>query len=275
MLIQRIQVKQVVRLIVFLVLLIMVFNTFQVRIQAQQNKETSQVHRSIDVDELMGDFVNILPGNFILGATERIEIEKGEFNDRDMPAHKVFISKEYEIGKYEVTQQQWEAVMGENPSYFIGELLPVEQINWQDAQEFIKKLNSKTDKYIYRLPTEAEWEYAAKAGNKDDSLEKLDLIAWSEENAGGKTHRVGTKKPNTWGLYDMQGNVSEWCQDWYEKYKPDFATDPKGPSKGNGRVGRGGSWYNPVHYCRSTSRYQFAAFARAFCVGVRLVRQIK
>src|SRR6185295_12837821 len=131
--------------------------------------------------------------------------------------HKVRITRQFEIGKYEVTQEQWQAVMGDNPSNFKGANLPVEKVSWNDAQDFLLKLNAR-DGYTYRLPTEAEWEYACRAGSMGDFAGELDDVAWYDKNSGSKTHPVGQKRPNVWGLYDMHGNVSEWCSDWYLEF---------------------------------------------------------
>jgi formylglycine-generating enzyme required for sulfatase activity len=169
----------------------------------------------------------------------------------------VTISRPFYLGKYVVTQEQWTSVMGENPSHFKGLTNPVERVSWDDVQVFIQKLNEKEGTSGYRLPTEAEWEHAARAGTKTDyffgdAVEQLDRYAWHGRNAGGKTHPVGQKEPNPWGLYDIYGNVWEWVQDWHsEAYYALHKTsvDPQGPSSDplesspfRGRVLRGGSW---------------------------------
>jgi formylglycine-generating enzyme required for sulfatase activity len=177
------------------------------------------------------------------------------------PAHRVRFSKPFYMGRYEVTQAQWQAVMGNNPSYFKGsDDLPVEQVSWSDCRAFCRRLSEKTGRNV-RLPTEAKWEYACRAGGTGkycfgDSEGELIAYGWFRKNSGHGTHPVGGKKPNAWGLHDMHGNVSEWCRDWYgEKYyqgSPD--TDPKGPSTGQSRVLRGGSWANLAFDCRSANR---------------------
>lgn len=205
------------------------------------------------------DMVWVEGGTFTMGATP----EQGEDASSDAkPAHQVTLSGFY-IGKYEVTQLLWEAVMGYNPSYFTsGARLPVERVSWDDCQKFIKELNKVTGK-SFRLPTEAEWEYAARGGNKSRGYKysgsnNLDNVAWAYfgtsyfsdgtrvwKNSGETTHPVGQKAPNELGLYDMSGNVYEWCQDWYGKYNSMHQSDPKGPapgSVGTYRVKRGGSW---------------------------------
>ena len=162
-------------------------------------------------------------------------------NADEKPSHRVRITKAFEIGKYEVTQAQWQAVMGTNPSVMRGEDRPVESITKGEAQDFLNKLNARNDGYRYRLPTEAEWEYAARAGSTGPFAGKLDEIAWYAGNSEDETHPVGKKKPNAWGIYDTQGNVREWVQDFYSAnyYSVSPAEDPTGPAAG-ARGGRGG-----------------------------------
>ena len=196
--------------------------------------------------------------------------------DKDIapPVHAVTIS-DFEIGKYPVTQKLWSDIMGSNPSYFKGDYLPVEQVSWDDCQEFFKKLNQKTGKR-YRLPTEAEWEFAARGGAFSKGFQyagsnDLDEFGWYWENSGDKnlsgqwkselitknncrTHPVGRKKANELGLFDMSGNVWEWCANWYDKYPSSAQTNPVGPTSGSDRVLRGGSWYNDAQDCRVAYR---------------------
>ena len=191
------------------------------------------------------------------------------------PVHQVTISSDFYLGKYPVTQAQWEAVMGSNPSKFIGSDLPVEQVSWEDSQEFIKRLNAIT-KGAYRLPTEAEWEYACRAGSTGtycfgDSEALLGEYAWYSANSGSQTQPVGKKKANAWGLHDMHGNVWEWCLDWYGDY-PSFAvTDPCGASTGSDRVPRGGGWYDDACHVTSSGRGGGAPDGRFTHLGFRLV----
>jgi len=198
------------------------------------------------------EFVLIRPGTFTMGC------EKGQASD-EKPAHEVTITKPFYIGKFEVTQEQWKAVMGENPSHFAGDKNPVERVSWPDCQTFLRKLAEKVPGQTFRLPTEAEWEYACRAGSVSeycygDDDRVLGDYAWYGGNSAGETHPVGQKKPNAWGLYDMHGNVWEWCSDWYGSYKAEEQKDPAGPADAQGRVLRGGSWnYGPV-YCRSAGR---------------------
>jgi formylglycine-generating enzyme required for sulfatase activity len=214
--------------------------------------------------KLVGEFVYIPDGEFIMGSTN------GDSNEK--PAHRVKISSAFEMGKYEVTQAQWEAVMGSNPSNFKEADLPVENVSWEDVQKFIQALNSRSKKYNYRLPTEAEWEYACRAGTMGDYAGDLDSMAWYGSNSGGNLHPVGKKQPNGWGLYDMHGNVWEWCQDWFGAYRSDYQTDPKGPSTGSNRVGKGGSWDGNARVCRSGSRGDGAPDYRDGYLGFRLLR---
>ena len=200
--------------------------------------------------------------------------------DDEKPAHPVRITKGFEIGKYEVTQAQWEAVMESNPSDFKGADRPVEQVSWNDVQEFLANLNGRNDGYRYRLPTEAEWEYAARAGTAGEYYGSLDAIAWYGRNSGDQTHPVGAKLPNAWGLYDALGNVWEWCQDWhkddcYTEFPKSPAVDPRGPTKGEYRVLRGGSWYKYLWFLRVSSRFRERPSARYRHIGFRCVRETR
>jgi formylglycine-generating enzyme required for sulfatase activity len=194
----------------------------------------------------------------------------------EKPVHKVCLSDFY-IGKYEVTQAQWQAVMGNNPSVFKGDQCPVEMVNWEDVQNFIAKLNQMTGRN-YRLPTEAEWEYAARsggrrekwAGTSDES--QLGDYAWLEGNSGGRTQVVGTKKPNGLGLYDMSGNVGEWVEDRYGDvyYEESPKDNPRGPRTGDSRVVRGGSWMGGAGYVRASARSWGDPPTRFYTLGFRL-----
>ncbi|MBO7279020.1 MAG: SUMF1/EgtB/PvdO family nonheme iron enzyme [Bacteroidales bacterium] len=200
------------------------------------------------------EMVFVEGGTFQMGATSE---QGSDAYDDEKPVHSVTLSDFY-IGKYEVTQAQWKAVMGKNPSRFQGDNLPVENVSWNDIQEFIKKLNRLTGKR-YRLPTEAEWEYAARGGKKSKGYKyagsnSIGEVAWYDSNSGYETHPVGQKQPNELGLYDMSGNVWEWCQDWYGNYNSSSQTNPSGPASGSYRVLRGGSWYRSARYCRVSDR---------------------
>lgn len=193
-------------------------------------------------------------GTFQMGATSE---QGGDAYSNESPVHNVTLS-DYYIGETEVTQELWQAVMGSNPSHFSGyPQRPVEYVSWNDCQEFITKLNELTGRN-FRLPTEAEWEYAARGGNKSQGYKysgsnTLGNVAWYDDNSSS-THNVKTKSPNELGIYDMSGNVYEWCQDWYGSYSSSSQTDPTGPSSGSLRVLRGGSWNHYARYCRVSYR---------------------
>ena len=216
------------------------------------------------------DMVSVAGGTFTMGATS----EQGSDADSDAkPTHNVTLS-DFMIGKTEVTQELWQAVMGSNPSDFKGNNLPVENVSWNDCQEFIKKLNSLTG-LQFRLPTEAEWEYAARGGNKSKGYKysgsnDIGSVAWYWYNSSPKTHAVATKSPNELGLYDMSGNVDEWCSDWYGDYSSGSQTNPKGPSSGSERVVRGGSWFSSGWTCRVSNRLSNTPDERNNYLGLRL-----
>ena len=228
------------------------------------------------------EFVWIEPGTFLMGSPSS-EADR----DGDESQHQVTLTKGFYMQTTEVTQGQWKVVMGNNPSAFsnCGDNCPVEQVSWNDVQEFIHKLNSRTGE-PYRLPTEAEWEYACRAGsntpfNTGDSL-STDQANYDDGNSRFvrmfllKYSRVGPLPvkgfpPNAWGLYDMHGNVWEWCADWYGDYPPDSVVEPTGPSSGSTRVLRGGGWYFLVGGGRSADRNRRAADTRSPYFGFRLV----
>ena len=216
------------------------------------------------------DMVRVEGGTFTMGATAE---QENEADDDEKPAHEVTLGSYY-IGKTEVTQALWEAVMGNNPSRFKGSNRPVECVSWDDCQSFIAKLNEKTGKK-FRLPTEAEWEYAARGGNKSQGYQyagsnNFDEVAWYGGNSGNQTHDVGTKRPNELGIYDMSGNVWEWCSDWYGDYNSASQTNPTGPSSGTYRVLRGGSWNYNVRLCRVSYRSYLNPANRINYCGLRL-----
>jgi len=228
----------------------------------------------------------IPPGEFQLGSPT------GNADER--PVHRVRISQGFEIGKCEITQAQWEAVMGNahreanspvvnsdgaevspTPSRFKGASLPVDSVSWVDVALFLARLNARDAMHAWRLPTEAEWEYASKAGDAHEA--SLGMSAWYKANSGEQTHPVGTKQPNAWGLYDIQGNLAEWVQDWYspEYYGNSPDVDPKGPETGSYRVFRGGCWHNDSDKCRSAIRNFDFPISRLDYVGFRLVKTAK
>jgi formylglycine-generating enzyme required for sulfatase activity len=219
------------------------------------------------------ELVLIQAGTFQMGSTV--------FND-EQPIHEVRISQPFYLGKYPVTQGQWEAVMGNNPSHFRGNPnRPVENVSWEGVQEFIRQLNAREGRMEYRLPTETEWEYAACADTMTDycfgnDRSQLMKYAWYKANSGATTHAVGQLKPNVWGLYDMHGNVWEWIQDWYsqEYYEHSPHDDPPGPSAGSYRVVRGGGWDCGAGDCRSASRAVEEPGSRTNAIGFRLLRKV-
>ena len=216
------------------------------------------------------EFVWIPAGEFRMGSTST------ETESHEQPITQVRISRGFWMGRYEVTQEQWEAVMGSNPSEFkiCGPDCPVENVSWEDAQEFIRRLNEPESGtgFEFRLPTEAEWEYAARTRTSGDRYGDLDTIGWHGGNSGRRPHPVGQKAPNAWGLYDPVGNVWEWVQDWYGDYPGGSLTDPTGRSSGMTRMRRGGGWDSSAQHSRSTARRPNPPSRRQFNNGIRLVR---
>jgi formylglycine-generating enzyme required for sulfatase activity len=221
----------------------------------------------LTVNSIRYELALIPAGEFQMGSSSV------EANIDEKPVHIVLISKVFWMGRTEVTQGLWQAVMGSNPSSFKnGDTYPVETVSWDDCQSFITKLNQMVGGNAFRLPTEAEWEYACRAGTTGDRYGDLDAIAWYNSNSGNTTHIVGQKQANAWGLFDTLGNVWEWCQDWYGGYGAGYQTDPAGPGSGTSRVLRGGSWYNNAQYGRSSYRYGDDPGIRHSPVGFRLAR---
>ena len=228
------------------------------------------VNQTFTVNGVSFDMIAVEGGTFTMGATSE---QGSDAYDDEKPAHQVTLSSYY-IGKTEVTQELWQAVMGSNPSYFSDTNLPVETVSWNDCQSFIAKLNELTGKK-FRLPTEAEWEYAARGGNKNQGYKysgskTIDDVAWNYSNSSSKTHPVATKAPNELGIYDMSGNVWEWCSDWYGSYRSSAQTNPTGPNSGSHRVRRGGSWDYHAGYCRVSSRTGNYPTSRSYNLGLRL-----
>ncbi len=250
------------------------------------------------------EFVKIVPGEFQMGCSSG----DNDCTAEEKPAHHVQLTKGFELGKYEVTQAQWQAIMGSNPSTIKGDDRPVETVSWNDVRDFLAKLNAQNDGFKYRLPTEAEWEYAARAGTTA-TPESLNDIAWYADNSGDETHPVGQKKPNAWGLYDMYGNVREWVSDNFARYTDAAAVDPAGQPvqqgagrQGGGRQGgggpggfrggrgrggfggrgggmrqlpvaRGGGWDNPASFVRVSARYHYyGPTLRVSDIGFRVAR---
>ena len=226
---------------------------------------------SAELNKLINNMVYVPGGTFTMGATSE---QGSEAESYEKPTHSVTLSSYY-ICKYEVTQALWRAVMGSNPSNFKDDNLPVEYVSWDDCQTFINRLNSYTGRN-FRLPTEAEWEFAARGGNysrhyKYSGSNYISDVAWYDGNSGNRTHPVGTKQANELGLYDMSGNVWEWCSDWYGSYSSYSQNDPTGPNSGSNRVLRGGGWYIIAGGCRSSYRGCRTPGDRYRDLGFRLV----
>lgn len=241
---------------------------------AQQQRKTFK-------NSLGMEFVLIHPGRFMMGSPEN---EAGRYPGEIL--HAVNLTNAFYMQTTEVTQAQWTLLMGKNPSSHkrCGENCPVEQVSWDDVQKFIQELNRKEGTDKYRLPTEAEWEYACRAGSTKafpngnitdlgcERDENLDTIGWYCGNSNNMIHPVAQKRPNAWGLYDMTGNVQEWCQDWFGVYPYDEVTNPKGPPSGSYRVMRGGVWYSPARDCRCASRFGSPPRYRFRHIGFRLCK---
>ncbi len=234
-----------------------------------ENRPTMQ-NKTFTVNGVSFTMVGVRGGTFTMGATN----EQGtDAYDDERPTHKVTLSSFY-IGQTKVTQELWQAVMGSNPSKFKGVYKPVEQVSCDDCQQFINRLNSLTGEQ-FKLPTEAQWEYAARGGKhsrayKYSGSNSIGDVAWYGDNSGSQTHNVATKQANELGLYDMNGNVWEWCCDWYGDYSSGSQTDPAGPATGSDRVFRGGGWFNYARNCRVSYRGHFSPVDRGNDLGFRL-----
>jgi len=222
-------------------------------------------------------FVLIPAGSFRMGGDKNLE----QADDHENPRHMVKITNAFYMGIYQVTQAQWSEVMPNNPSEFKGDVRPVERVSWHDVQAFIQKLNTQEATDTYRLPTEAEWEYAARAASKSaycfgGDTASLSQYAWYDKNSGGETHPVGQLKPNAWGLYDMHGNVHEWVQDWFDRnyYSQSPSASPKGPASGLAKALRGGDWGSEDWYCRCASRSLGSPDRRSNRLGFRLIKMV-
>ena len=237
--------------------------------------ESAEVELRFESPYLGMEFAWVPAGSFVMGS------ESSEADEDEVPLTRVRISEGYWLGRHEVTQGQWEAVMGTNPSRFdeCGADCPVERVSWEDVQEFLAELNGRMERLgrgeRYGLPSEAEWEYAARAGVSGEAGERhgpVDEVAWHRGNSGGRTHEVGGKVANGWGLHDMLGNVWEWTASWHGAYPGGSVTDWRGPSGGSYRVFRGGSWHSDARACRSAPRISFSPGVRLSDLGFRLRR---
>jgi len=225
----------------------------------------------------------IPPGRFLMGSPEN---EVGRFAD-EPPRHWVTLTRGFWLANAPCTQAEWQAVMGTAPSYFRGKDLPVEQVSWNDCQAFCERLRVRFPNLEARLPTEAEWEYACRAGtdsafNNESACTRFEgedptllKLGWFRENSESRTHPVRGLAPNRWGLYDMHGNVWEWCADWGGKYTAEDQVDPTGSTSGHERVYRGGSWINQAGYCRSACRHWAQPGWRTLYLGFRLAVNFK
>ena len=240
-------------------------------------EEPSPVYtQTFSVNGVQFTMVDVEGGTFMMGATE----EQGDqaFNS-EKPAHEVTLSS-FSIGETEVTQGLWSAVMGDIPQQQLsGSEYPVMNISWYDCQTFVSKLSQLTGR-TFRLPTEAEWEYAARGGNHSNGFmyagsNDIDEIAWIDDNCGNQYHEVAMKKANELGLYDMSGNMWEWCQDWYGTYPSEAVVDPTGPETGSYRIFRGGGWLDEARDCRVSRRYNFTPSSTDYSLGLRVVLELQ
>jgi formylglycine-generating enzyme required for sulfatase activity len=235
-----------------------------------ENSAAVAASRPIMIRDLGLEMLPISPGRFAMGSAS------GGL-DHERPVTQVTISRPFWLGKTEVTQAQWEALMGSDPSNFKGANLPVEQVTWDEAMAFCQKLTEREraagrlpEGYAYTLPTETQWEYACRAGTTGDYAGHLDTMGWYDANSGNSTNPVGQKQANAWGLHDMHGNVWEWCLDWYGNYPGGSVTDPSGPGSGSHRVIRGGSWLPFAVNCRSAFRFMITPDIRENSLGFRV-----
>ena len=259
-------------------------------ITVQENRSLSVAFSWVERPDVPEGYVLVEGGTFRMGSPSN---EAGRYDDEG-PQHSVTVGSFY-MKATEVTQKEWRAVMGSNPSRFKGDNHPVEKVSWYDVVKYCNALSKKegrTPVYRingnsvtanwsadgYRLPTEAEWEYAARGGKnsrgyKYSGSNSVGSVGWYDDNSGSKTHPVGQKQANELGLYDMSGNVREWCWDWSGDYSSGSQSDPRGPSSGSNRVGRGGSWGNSGRRLRSASRFSYSLGGSGFNLGFRPVRR--
>jgi len=221
------------------------------------------------------EMVRIPPGHFRMGTDSTITGPQGWSNDGEGPAHDVTLTHSFWIGRYPITQRQWLAVMGVNPSHNLKSGLdaPVEQVSWGDCRAFITKLNQTQGLWIARLPSEAEWEYACRAGTSGERYGPIDQIAWYAGNSEGHSEPVGKKLPNAFGLYDMLGNVWQWCGDWFAAYSDSALVDPQGPASGEKRIMRGGCYYCDQVHARASRRNRDPEAHLYRSIGLRIAAE--
>lgn len=238
----------------------------------------------VDVGDTQIAVVRVPSGTFMMGSSLVINADDGwkpctscpVRNDVERPVHRVTITRDFWMGEFPVTQRQWQAAMGGNPSYFrsLGPDAPVESVDFRDVQGFLARLNATHSRWTVRLPTEAEWEYAARAGTTQ-TYGPLGQIAWYAANSGGSTHPVGQKAPNAFGLYDMLGNVWQWCQDWFGPYTSAAQVDPQGAPTGDRRVTRGGCYYCDAVHERAARRNRDVEDHSSRSIGFRIVAVLR
>jgi formylglycine-generating enzyme required for sulfatase activity len=262
-----------------------IFLFFPLQFSFSQNSSSQQSSpQEISAANLEEKITNSIDMEFVLVRPSLFSMGTDDADCNGKPAHRVRITKPYYIGKYEVTQKQWTDLMGNNPSNFKGNNRPVEMVSWLEAVEFIKKLNDKEGKNIYRLPTEAEWEFAARGGklgigdnHQYAGSNDVSQVAQHKDNAVDETKPVGSLKANELGIYDMSGNVWEWCADWFDEkyYETSPVLDPLGPNRGTQKVLRGGSWSSNGKSCRVAQRYRATLDAKFMIYGFRIVRDVQ
>lgn len=230
--------------------------------------QVPRVFEDVRIANVSIRFRLIPAGTFMMGSPVDVAAPFGD----EGPQHEVTLTEPFWLAETPVTQALWQAVTGETPSYFKGEDRPVEQVSWKDAQAFIEQINARVPGLEARLPTEAQWEYACRAGTTTTRYGELDAVAWHSGNSGNETHPVKQKQANAWGLYDMLGNVWEWCADWKGSYQPDAAINPRGPERGSSRVIRGGSCGYSARGVRAAFRIGYHPGLRRRILGFRLSR---
>ncbi|MDE7101501.1 MAG: SUMF1/EgtB/PvdO family nonheme iron enzyme [Bacteroidales bacterium] len=244
--------------------------TLRLNIKMNDEKKAESDY-TVTILGLNMEMVYVEGGEFKMGATEE---QGNDARANESPVLTVKLDS-YHIGKYEVTQTQWKAVMGTEPSHFKGGDFPVENVSWFEAQEFCKKLSEATGRK-YVLPTEAQWEYAARGGNKSQHFKyagsnNINDVAWYKDYSDSQTHSVGVKNANELGIYDMSGNVAEWCSVWLGRYDANDIDNPQGPTSGTARVARGGGWSDVARYCRVSDRYSSTPYNHSDGLGFRVV----